>query len=286
MRGMMRKGGVVNRTALGAAALLTGVVIMIAGCNKKTEELTGNIQLAGSTSMEEMCVAIGETFMEEEPGIAVSAEYIGSTAGMEALLEGTVDIGTSSRNLTQEELEKGAVENIVARDGIAVILNKEVTGIENLTSDELRDIFCGRTANWNELGGPNMPVVVTGHEAGSGTRDPFEEILGIVDQCRYANELSGSGAVLIKTAATQGAVGYISMALLDDTVQAVSVEGVQPTRENVQNGSYSLNKTMAMATMGAIEKQNPLVQRYFEFVYSDQGQSLIDGANLTPVPGE
>ena len=100
MRGMMRKGGVVNRTALGAAALLAGVVIMIAGCNKKTEELTGNIQLAGSTSMEEMCVAIGETFMEEEPGIAVSAEYIGSTAGMEALLEGTVDIGTSSRNLT------------------------------------------------------------------------------------------------------------------------------------------------------------------------------------------
>lgn len=131
-----------------------------------------------------------------------------------------------------------------------------------------------------------MPVVVTGHEAGSGTRDPFEEILGIVDQCRYANELSGSGAVLIKTAATQGAVGYISMAQLDDTVQAVSVEGVQPTRENVQNGSYSLNKTMVMATMGAIEKQNPLVQRYFEFVYSDQGQSLIDGANLTPVPGE
>ena len=280
MRGMMRKGGVVNRTALGAAALLAGVVIMIAGCNKKTEELTGNIQLAGSTSMEEMCVAIGETFMEEEPGIAVSAEYIGSTAGMEALLEGTVDIGTSSRNLTQEELEKGAVENIVARDGIAVILNKEVTGIENLTSDELRDIFCGRTANWNELGGPDMPVVVTGHEAGSGTRGAFEEILKLEDACKYANELDSTGAVMAKVASTPGAIGYVSLDVIDDTVKLLTLNGVEANEENIKTGDYFLSRPFVMATNGEISAQNDLVKALFDYVYSAEGDELVKSVGL------
>lgn len=270
------------RTCSAAVLVLLGV-LTAAGCSKK-EEVSGNLQLAGSTSMEDMCIALGEAFMEKEPKVTVSAEYIGSTAGMEALLNGSTAIGTSSRNLTAEELAQGAVENVVAKDGIAVILNHSVEGVRDLSTEELQQIFCGEITNWSELGGPDLPVVVIGHEAGSGTRDPFEEILGIVDQCQYSNELSGSGAVLVKTAATDGSVGYISMALADDTIQAVSVDGIAPTRENVQNGTYFLNKTMVMATMGKIEEQEPLVQAFFDFVYSEEGQKLIDGVNLTPIP--
>lgn len=265
-------------------ALVTASILCLSGCGTKTQNgLSGEIQMAGSTSMEDMCVAVSEQFMEKEKGITVSAEYIGSSAGIEALLSGSADVGTSSRNLTDEEKNAGAVENIVAKDGIAVVLNPSVTGVENLDFEDLKNLFCGKVTNWSELGGPDMPVVIVGHEAGSGTRDPFEEILDIKDKCVYANELSGSGAVLIKVAETEGAVGYMSLALVDDTVKSVSVNEIPPTRENIQNGTYPLNKTMVMATKGKIEEQNEMVQALFDFVYSEEGQKLIDGVNLIPI---
>ena len=220
-----RKNGLLRLT------LVTASILCLSGCGTKTQNgLSGEIQMAGSTSMEDMCVAVSEQFMEKEKGITVSAEYIGSSAGIEALLSGSADIGTSSRNLTDEEKNAGAVENIVAKDGIAVVLNPSVTGVENLDFEDLKNLFCGKVTNWSELGGPDMPVVIVGHEAGSGTRDPFEEILDIKDKCVYANELSGSGAVLIKVAETEGAVGYMSLALVDDTVKSVSVNEIPPTR--------------------------------------------------------
>lgn len=273
-----RKNGLLRLT------LVTASILCLSGCGTKTQNgLSGEIQMAGSTSMEDMCVAVSEQFMEKEKGITVSAEYIGSSAGIEALLSGSADIGTSSRNLTDEEKNAGAVENIVAKDGIAVVLNPSVTGVENLDFEDLKNLFCGKVTNWSELGGPDMPVVIVGHEAGSGTRDPFEEILDIKDKCVYANELSGSGAVLIKVAETEGAVGYMSLALVDDTVKSVSVNEIPPTRENIQNGTYPLNKTMVMATKGKIEEQNEMVQALFDFVYSEEGQKLIDGVNLIPI---
>lgn len=271
----------------GAAGLLlcAGLVSLASGCAKE-KGLEGNIQLVGSTSMEEMCIGLSEAYMEKQPGVTVSAEYVGSTAGMEALLGGSADIGTSSRNLTQEEKDAGAAENIVAKDGIAVVVNPATAGVTDLTSEQIIDIYRGEITNWNEVGGPDMPIITIGHEAGSGTRDPFEEILGIVDECHYANELSGSGAVIIRVAETEGAIGYCSLALVDDSVVGVAVDGVEPTQENVQNGSYRLNKTMVMATMGPIEDQSELIRNFFDFVYSEEGERLIEEANLIPIPRE
>lgn len=271
----------------GAAALLlcAGLVSLASGCAKE-KGLEGNIQLVGSTSMEEMCIGLSEAYMEKQPGVTVSAEYVGSTAGMEALLGGSADIGTSSRNLTQEEKDAGAAENIVAKDGIAVVVNPATVGVTDLTSEQIIDIYRGEITNWNEVGGPDMPIITIGHEAGSGTRDPFEEILGIVDECHYANELSGSGAVIIRVAETEGAIGYCSLALVDDSVVGVAVDGVEPTQENVQNGSYRLNKTMVMATMGPIGDQSELIRNFFDFVYSEEGERLIEEANLIPIPRE
>ena len=271
----------------GAAALLlcAGLVSLASGCAKE-KGLEGNIQLVGSTSMEEMCIGQSEAYMEKQPGVTVSAEYVGSTAGMEALLGGSADIGTSSRNLTQEEKDAGAAENIVAKDGIAVVVNPATAGVTDLTSEQIIDIYRGEITNWNEVGGPDMPIITIGHEAGSGTRDPFEEILGIVDECHYANELSGSGAVIIRVAETEGAIGYCSLALVDDSVVGIAVDGVEPTQENVQNGSYRLNKTMVMATMGPIGDQSELIRNFFDFVYSEEGERLIEEANLIPIPRE
>ena len=271
----------------GAAALLlcAGLVSLASGCAKE-KGLEGNIQLVGSTSMEEMCIGLSEAYMEKQPGVTVSAEYVGSTAGMEALLGGSADIGTSSRNLTQEEKDAGVAENIVAKDGIAVVVNPATVGVTDLTSEQIIDIYRGEITNWNEVGGPDMPIITIGHEAGSGTRDPFEEILGIVDECHYANELSGSGAVIIRVAETEGAIGYCSLALVDDSVVGIAVDGVEPTQENVQNGSYRLNKTMVMATMGPIGDQSELIRNFFDFVYSEEGERLIEEANLIPIPRE
>ena len=281
----IRKNRINFKKSLAVLSICLGAAIAVCGCGSK-DQLSGSIQLAGSTSMEELCNVLSESYMEENQDVTVSAEYIGSTAGIEALLAGTTDIGTSSRNLTQEEKDQGIVENVVAKDGIAVIVNPSVTGVEKLSSEQIADIYQGKITNWQEVGGPDMPIITMGHEAGSGTRDPFEEILNIVDKCEYSSELSGSGPVLIKVGETEGAIGYCSSAIVNDTVVAVAVDDVKPSLETIQDGSYSLTKTMVMATMGEISEQNELVQDFFDFVYSDEGKSIIESVNLIPITQE
>ena len=278
----IRKNRINFKKGLAVLSLCLGTAIAVCGCGSE-KQLSGNIQLAGSTSMEELCNVLSESYMEKNQNITVSAEYIGSTAGIEALLAGTTDIGTSSRNLTQEEKDQGIAENVVAKDGIAVIVNPSVTGVEKLSSEQIADIYQGKITNWQEVGGPDMPIITMGHEAGSGTRDPFEETLNIVDKCDYSSELSGSGPVLIKVGETEGAIGYCSSAIVNDTVVALAVDDVKPSLETIQDGSYSLTKTMVMATMGEISEQNELVQNFFDFVYSDEGKAIIESVNLIPI---
>ena len=165
--------------------------------------LSGTISLAGSTSMEKLCEAMSESFMEKYPGITVTVEYTGSGAGLESLASGSVDIGDASRNLKDEEKAAGSVENIVAIDGIAVIEDKD-NGVADVSSEDLAKIYKGEIKNWSELGGKDEAIVVIGREAGSGTRDAFEELLDIADSCVYAQELDSTGAVLAKVASTPG----------------------------------------------------------------------------------
>src|SRR5699024_7911704 len=138
---------------------------------------SGQITLAGSTSMEKVCNALSESFMEAYPNVTVTTEFTGSSAGLESLAAGSVDIGNASRSLTDEEKETGAVENIVAIDGIGVVTDKD-NKTETLTTEELTKIYTGEITNWSELGQEDADIVVIGREAGSGTRDAFEEILG------------------------------------------------------------------------------------------------------------
>ena len=247
--------------------------------NQKEESLTGTISLAGSTSMEKLCEAMSESFMADNQGITVTVEYVGSGAGIESLSKGSVDIGNSSRNLKPEELSNGCVENVVALDGIAVIVDKN-NGITDISSDNLKKLYTGEIKNWKELGGADEAVVVIGREAGSGTRDAFEELLELKEKCDYAQQLDSTGAVLAKVASTPGAIGYVSLDVVDDSVASVSVDSVEANEQNILAGKYLLSRPFVMATMGDVSSQNELVQKWFEYVNSEKGKEIIKKVGL------
>ena len=242
-------------------------------------DLSGTISLAGSSSMEKLCEALSESFMEANPSVTVTTEYTGSGAGLESLAAGSIDIGNSSRHLKEEELATGAVENVVAIDGIAVITNTSNT-VTDLTSDDLAKIYKGEITNWSELGGADEAIVVIGREAGSGTRAAFEELLEVEDACQYAQELDSTGAVLAKVASTSGTIGYVSLDVVDDTVIGMSLNGVEPTEENILAGDYLLSRPFVMATMGEISEQNELVQAWFDYIASEDGKNVISSVGL------
>lgn len=264
---------------LGSLIATSVIALSLASCGGGSGSDSGTVSLAGSTSMEKLCEAMSESFMNENPGITVTAEYTGSGAGLESLASGSVDIGNSSRSLKDEEKEAGAVENIVAIDGIAVITDKENT-VNNLSSEQLAAIYQGQIKNWSELGGNDEAIVVIGREAGSGTRDAFEEILEVVDSCEYAQELDSTGGVLAKVASTPGAIGYVSLDVVDDTVNAESIDGVEPTEEQILAGEYLLQRPFVMATNGEISEQSDAVQKWFEYIASDAGKEVIRSAGL------
>ena len=245
-------------------------------------DLSGTVSMAGSTSMEKLANALAESFMAAYPGVTVTAEFAGSGAGIEAVTAGSVDIGNASRNLTDDEKAAGIAENIVAIDGIAVVVDtaNEVAG---LTSDQLASIYKGEVTNWSEVGGADQPIVVVGREAGSGTRSAFEELLAIEDQCAYANELDSTGAVMAKVASTPGAIGYVSLDVLDDTVKTVAVDDVEPTVENIKGGTYALSRPFVMATNGEISEQSEAVQAIFTYLASDEGKALVESVGLITV---
>lgn len=243
------------------------------------EKVSGTVSMAGSTSMQKLCEAMMESFQEAYPDITVTAEYTGSGAGLEALAGGKTDIGNASRALKDGEKSSGAVENIVAIDGIAVITDKANTVLD-LTTEQLADVYTGKITNWKDLGGEDAAIVVIGREAGSGTRAAFEELLKVDDQCAYAQELDSTGGVLAKVAATPGSIGYVSLDVVDGTVSPVSLNGVAPTEENIVAGSYMLSRPFVMATMGTINEQNEAVKTWFNYVQSDEGKTVITGLGL------
>lgn len=280
-----------------ACLILAGVVVIVSSCTacggnadggNETEggnqsnagtQLSGTLTMAGSTSMEKLANALAEGFMTANPGVTVTPEFNGSSAGVEQMLAGTVEIGNASRNLKEGELSEGAVENVVAIDGIAVIVDT-ANAVNDISTEDLVKIYTGEINNWSQLGGKNQPIVVIGREAGSGTRGAFEELLDIEDKCSYAQELDSTGTVMANVAATPGAIGYVSLDVLNDTVIAVSIDGVDATEENIVAGEYSLSRPFVMATKGEIAEQSDLVQAFFSYIASEEGQAIIKQVGL------
>jgi len=268
-------------TLLVASLMILGSLTACGGNGSESgnSQLNGNITLNGSTSMNKLANALREGFMTANPGVTVNVEFTGSGTGIQAAIEGTTDIGNSSRALKEEEIQAGLVENIVAIDGIAVIVNKDVT-VTDVTSEQLAKIYTGEIKNWSELGGKNEPIVVVGRESGSGTRGAFEELLEVEDLCDYAQEIDSTGGVLSTVANTGGAIGYISLDVIDDSVTIMAIDGVVASEENIIAGDYMLSRPFVMATKGAISEQNELVQAFFAYIESEEGQSIIKQVGL------
>lgn len=262
-------------------------VLALTGCGSTagssstsgSESLSGKISLNGSTSMEKLVTALGEGFKEKNPNVTVESQFTGSSAGIQALIDGTTDIGDSSRSLTAAEKKKGLTENIVAIDGIAISLNKK-NKVSDITSQQLSDIYTGKITNWKQLGGANEKIVVIGREAASGTRSAFEELLKVENKCKYAQELDNTGAVVAKCASTSGAIGYVSLDAVDSTIKTAKLNGVSATAKNIKAGSYKLSRPFVMATKGKVAKQKKIVRAFFKYIDSDDGQKILKKVGL------
>jgi phosphate binding protein len=283
---MKRKGIRKMKKVLGV--LLTLVLCLgLTGCGGSDDsstdtsngDVSGNVSLNGSTSMEPFVNGLSEAIREVYPNLVLEPQFTGSGAGIEAVTNGTADIGNSSRSLTDEEKAGGLEENIVAIDGIAVIVHPD-NDVEDLTTDQLKKIYTGEITNWSEVGGVDEAIVVVGREAGSGTRGAFEEILEVEDACKYAQELNETGAVVAKVGETEGAIGYVSLDNVKDSVKALKLDGVEASEETIKDGSYSLQRPFVMATKGKISEQSEAVQAIFEFIDSEAGQKVIEQVGL------
>lgn len=266
--------------------------VSLVGCgNSKSQtehkDVSGKISLDGSTSMEKLVKGLSEVIQEDYPNLTLEAQFTGSGTGIESVASGKVDIGNSSRALKDEEKAKGLIENVVAIDGIAIITDKK-NKVTNLTTDQLVKIYTGKMTNWKEVGGDDQKIVVIGREASSGTRGAFEEILKVDGkdghlQCRYAQELNETGAVVATVEKTPGAIGYVSLDNITDQVSLLQLNNVLPSEETVKDGSYSLQRPFVMATKGKVEDQSQQVKALFEFIQSEKGQEVIKKVGLVTV---
>ena len=240
------------------------------------ESVSGVVNTSGSTSMESVVLALSEAFKEMYPDVTVNYSGNGSGAGVEAAIAGTSDIGLASRDLKEEETSNGAVANVVAKDGVAVIVNP-ANSVTDLTVEQIADIFSGKITNWSELGGEDMEIAVYGREAGSGTRGAFEEIVGVVDACALTNEYSSTGDLVGNVAGNENAIGYASLSAVDETVKAVKVAGVECTEDTVKDGSYAIQRPFVMVTKDGTAL-SAAAQAFLDFSMSAEAAPIIAAA--------
>lgn len=250
---------------------------LLAGCgtsgDTQESELSGVVNTDGSTSMEKVVKGLAEAFMEENGGVTVNYSGTGSGAGVEAAVSGTADIGLASRGLKDSEVENGAVAHIVALDGVAIVVNPQ-NPVADLTVEQIAQIFTGEITNWSQLGGADAPIAVYGREAGSGTRGAFEEIVGVEDACVYINEYSSTGDMVGSVAGNPNAVGYVSLSAVNDTVKAISVNGVVCSEETIRNGSYEIQRPFVMITKEGAELSEA-AQAFLDYAKSDAAAEII-----------
>ncbi len=243
--------------------------------------LSGAVSTNGSTSMEKVIGVLGEQFMADNKGVKVSYDPTGSGTGIEAVRNGTCDIGLASRTLKDEEAAGGLVGTVVALDGIAVIVNPG-SKVEDLTVEQIAGIYTGEITDWSEVGGDTGTISCVGREAGSGTRDGFESITGTTDACRMDQELTSTGAVIEAVAGNPNAIGYASLAALKDNVRAVAVGGVACTEGTVLDGTYEIQRPFVFVTREG-ETLSAQAQAFFDWATSSAANDLIKSAGAVPV---
>lgn len=259
---------------------MVAVGLVFCGCAQDSNgsTLRGSIQIAGSTSVQGLAEELAAEFMARHPGVKIDVAGGGSGAGIKAAQTGTVDIGTSSRELQPEE--KQVKEFLIAKDGIAIIVHRD-NEVNDLTLDQLRKIFSGEITNWREVGGDDAPIMLVVREEGSGTRGAFEEmVLGEGETIPAAALVQNStGAVRTAVAGNPDAIGFISAGMINDQVKAVTIDGVAPSTAAILDGSYKIARPFLLLTK---EEPQGLTQVFIEFVLSPEGQRIV-GESFVPV---
>lgn len=269
-------------------ALLTGIMT---GCGTgdssgksdtggKKAESSQTVSTDGSTSMEKLIGFLSEAYMEENRNIKVTYNPTGSSSGIQAVSEGRCDIGLASRDLKEEE-QTDLTATVVAIDGIGVVLHPD-NPVTDLSVEQVGKIYTGEISNWKEVGGNDTPIVCIGREAASGTRDGFEEVTGTKDKCKYGQELTSTGDVVQTVAGNPNAIGYASVASVNDSVKAVSVEGIEPTTEAIQNGQYKIQRNFVLVTKKEASLSSA-AQDFFDFATSERADDLITKAGAVPI---
>lgn len=277
----MRK--IIGMVIIGAmlTAALTGCGSESANTNSNSlQTSSATVSTDGSTSMEKVIGYLSEAYMEDNTNTKITYNPTGSGAGIQAVSEGRCDMGLSSRDLKSEEAQS-LNATVVAIDGIAMIVNPQ-NSISDLTIEQIAKIYTGEIANWSEVGGNDAPIVLIGREAASGTRDGFESITKTKDKCKYTQELTSTGDVVQTVSSNPNAIGYASLASVKDTVKLLSVEGVTPTNETIQNGTYKIQRDFVFVTPKN-KQLSEAAQAFMDYASSAEADEMITKAGAVPV---
>ena len=271
----MKKKNILGRILTLSVTVLM-LVSVLGGCGSKEKTVATD----GSTSMEKVIGALGEAFEGENSGVTFTYNPTGSGTGITAVSEGRCDIGLSSRALKDEESAKGLKDTILAYDGIAVIVNKN-NPVSDLSIETIAEIYTGEITNWKDVGGNDAEIVLIGREANSGTRDGFESVVGVEDECKYRQELTATGDVISAVAGNPSAIGYASVASVKDTVKALKVEGVTPNENTIKDGTYKIQRPFVLVTKEDV-KLSDTAQEFYDFCLSDAAKVIITNAGVVP----
>lgn len=245
-------------------------IVGIAGCGSSTDR---TVSTDGSTSMQKVIGALGEVFMQQNDGVSFTYNPTGSGTGIQAVSEGRCDIGLSSRALKDEETAKGLVGTVLAYDGIAIIVHPD-NPVSELSAEAVAQIYTGEFTNWKQVGGADGDIVVIGREAGSGTRDGFEAVTDTKDACQYRQELTSTGDVITTVSNNPNAIGYASLASIQDSVKTLAIGGVLPSEQTVKDGSYVIQRPFVLVT----KRDTPLsetAQKFFDYATSAAAADII-----------
>ena len=265
---------------LGGFALVILLLTAVFGAGCISTEDTETISIAGSTTVLPVAQAAAEEYMNQHSNADIQVSGGGSGVGATSVIGGTADIGMLSRDLKASEKEGNTLkEFIVGKDGIALVGHPSNT-VSDLSLEQVKAIYQGTITNWKDVGGADSEIVLIGRDSSSGTREFFTEfVLDKEDAAKEMQELNSNGAVAQAVSITPGAIGYVSLEYVDDSLKAFSIGGVAPTVDNVISGIYEINRPLLMITNGEPEG---LAADYLAFILSEEGQQILKDSGFIP----
>jgi phosphate transport system substrate-binding protein len=268
-----------------AAVLLSSLVLVCGlgtGCGKEKSNKTSGVTISGSTSVGPLIEKEAEKFKASNSGINIEVNQLGSSAGIKDAINATVNIGMSSRDLKKEEKNAGLKEVEIAYDGIALIVNSK-NNVKGLTMAQIKDIYTGKITNWKDVGGKDAPIVVVSREDGSGTRDAFQEIVGYKAEelAKEAQIGDGSGNIKSTVSTNENAIGFISFEYIDDTINALTVDNVEPKASAVKDSTYKISRPFLLVYKE--DKADENSKKFIDYILSEEGQKIVEENGLIKI---